>query len=127
MNIFPLRTAALAFPLLLLVLSGCNDPVVKKSAPVVSVVVDNIVQTRIRPQYDFIGRTEATEDVSIRAQVDGVLLKRHFTAGDDVQKNDLLFEIDPAPYQTQVSQQKASLKYTEHMKLLKIVGNEALG
>ena len=113
MNTFSIPRALLITPLLLII-SACNDAAVKQVAPPAPhVVVEVIKEINIVPKMDFIGRTEATEDVSIRAQVEGVLLKRHFTGGDDVQKGDLLFEIDPTPYQTEVNQQKASLKHAQ--------------
>ena len=113
MNTFSIPRALLITPLLLII-SACNDAAVTQVAPPAPhVVVEMIKEINIVPKMDFIGRTEATEDVSIRAQVEGVLLKRHFTGGDDVQKGDLLFEIDPTPYQTEVNQQKASLKHAQ--------------
>lgn len=115
-----MRPVAIFIPLLL-VLSACNDSTSVNTAPAPHVVIETISKTSLRPQINFIGRTEATEDVSIRAQVDGVLLKRHFTGGDDVQKGDLLFEIDSTPYQTTVNQQKASLKHAK--SALKIATN----
>lgn len=112
MNILSLRSIALSF--LLFTLLGCNDTTVTQQAPVAPhVIVDTLKQANIRPQIEFIGRTEATEDVSIRAQIEGVLIKRHFTGGDDIQKGDLLFEIDASPYQTTVTQQKAALKHAQ--------------
>jgi len=108
-----LRSVTL-FPLLLLGLSACNDSsVTVAAAPAPHVVIETIKESSIRPEMGFIGRTEATEDVSIRSQVEGVFLKRHFNGGDDVQKGDLLFEIDPVPYQTIVNQQEASLKHAQ--------------
>lgn len=114
MNKISMLSSVTFFPLLLLGLSACNDSsVIATAAPAPHVVVETIKEVNIRPEMEFIGRTEATEDVSIRAQVEGVLLKRHFTGGDDVQKGDLLFEIDPAPYQTIVNQRKAALKHAQ--------------
>ncbi|PKG38745.1 efflux RND transporter periplasmic adaptor subunit [Psychromonas sp. Urea-02u-13] len=122
MNIFSIRRTCVIIPLLLLSLTACNDTnVVKKASPTPHVVIETIKETQIRPQISFIGRTEATEDVSIRSQVEGVLLKRHFTGGDDVEKGTLLFEIDASPYQTTVNQQKASLKHAQ--SALKIATN----
>jgi len=95
-------------------MTACNDATSTAiDPPAPHVVIETTKEIKLRPQFSFIGRTEATEDVSIRAQVEGVLLKRHFTAGDDVQKGDLLFEIDAVPYQTTVNQQKASLKHAQ--------------
>ena len=113
MNTFSLSRGLLFIPLLL-ILSACNDTTVEKvAAPAPHVVIEMIKEIDIIPQMAFIGRTEATEDVSIRAQVEGVLLKRHFTGGDNVEVGDLLFEIDSTPYQTEVNQQKASLKHAQ--------------
>lgn len=114
MNRITMVRSITLFPLLLLGLSACNDSSsIKTAAPAPHVVIETLKEVNIRPEIGFIGRTEATEDVSIRAQVEGVLLARHFTGGDDVKKGDLLFEIDPAPYQTTVNQQKASLKHAQ--------------
>ena len=114
MNRFNVMRSFTIVPLLLTFVVACNDSTIAKTAPAAPhVVIETIQETQMRPQFDFIGRTEATEDVSIRAQVEGVLLKRHFTAGDDIQKGDLLFEIDSVPYQTTVNQQKASLKHAQ--------------
>lgn len=98
----------------LILLSSCEDDTKKQTqAPKVNVVISTIAESKIQPHVEYIGRTEATEDVSIRAQVEGLLLKRNFSGGDDVQKGDLLFEIDPAPYSTLVMQQKAVLAHAE--------------
>jgi membrane fusion protein, multidrug efflux system len=122
MNIFSIPRVLVITPLLLLSLSACNDTNITKTAPPAPhVVIETIKQTKIRPQISFIGRTEATEDVSIRSQVEGVLLKRHFTGGDDIVKGELLFELDASSYQTTVNQQKASLKHAQ--SALKIATN----
>jgi membrane fusion protein (multidrug efflux system) len=113
MNTFLLPRSLLIVSLLLL-LSACNDAAITQvAAPAPHVVVEIIKEIDIVPEMAFIGRTEATEDVSLRAQVEGVLLKRHFTGGDDVEAGDLLFEIDATPYNTEVNQQKASLKHAQ--------------
>jgi len=113
MNKFNILRLLTTIPLLIS-MTACNDATSTATAPPAPhVVIETIKQIKLRPQFSFIGRTEATEDVSIRAQVEGVLLKRHFTAGDDIQKGDLLFEIDAVPYQTTVNQQKASLKHAQ--------------
>jgi membrane fusion protein (multidrug efflux system) len=113
MNTFSLPRSLLIVSLLLL-LSACNDAAITQvAAPAPNVVVEIIKEIDIVPEMAFIGRTEATEDVSLRAQVEGVLLKRHFTGGDDVEAGDLLFEIDATPYNTEVNQQKASLKHAQ--------------
>jgi membrane fusion protein (multidrug efflux system) len=115
MNLSLLRTAvASTIVLALMMLSGCDKVAPQKAdIPKPNVVIETIKESLVKPEMSFIGRTEATEDVSIRAQVEGRLLKRDFNGGDDVQKGDLLFQIDPTPYQTVVTQKKASLSHSK--------------
>lgn len=57
------------------------------------------------PVYlDGVGTVRALNTVTVRAQVDGKLLSVNFTEGQDVQKGDVLAEIDPAIYQAQYDQ-----------------------
>lgn len=48
---------------------------------------------------DLPGRAEAFRQAEVRARVSGILLKRHYNEGQDVKEGDLLFTIDPAPYE----------------------------
>lgn len=60
------------------------------------------------PVYlDGVGTVRALNTVTVRAQVDGKLLKVNFTEGQDVKKDDVLAEIDPAIYQAQYDQAAA--------------------
>jgi multidrug efflux system membrane fusion protein len=60
------------------------------------------------PVYlDGVGTVRALNTVTVRAQVDGKLLKVNFTEGQDVRKDDVLAEIDPAIYQAQYDQAAA--------------------
>lgn len=113
LKLFNLKLTILSI-FFLFALTACDQaPVknVKKALP--HVIIETITKQDIKPKYDFIGRTEASEDVSIRSQIEGRLLKRHFAEGDDIQKGDLLFEIDPASYSNIVSQGKASLAHAK--------------
>lgn len=76
-------------------------PPVTVAKPVVREVVDN---------DEFIGRFQATEEVSVRARVGGYLQEIHFTDGALVKKGDLLFVIDQRPFTTAFDQAKASLE-----------------
>jgi multidrug efflux system membrane fusion protein len=57
----------------------------------------------------FTGQFAAVNNVEIRAQVSGYLTQIHFTDGQIVHKGDLLFVIDPRPYQIQLEQAQASV------------------
>lgn len=96
-----------------LLLSACGENQAPAPQALPSVVVAKAEIQPVQPQADFVGRTQASEDVTINAQVQGQLLKRHFVEGDDVESGALLFEIDPQTFQAQVQQQKAMLSQAE--------------
>ncbi|HET8942575.1 MAG TPA: efflux RND transporter periplasmic adaptor subunit [Rudaea sp.] len=58
---------------------------------------------------DLVGRLSASRSADVRARVAGVLLKRVYTEGADVEKGQLLFQIDPAPLQAALNAQLANL------------------
>ena len=72
-----------------------EPPAVPVSHPVNRVVTDYV---------DFTGRTDAVQAVEIRARVTGYLVEMPFKEGAEVKKGDLLFGIDPRPYQAQLDQ-----------------------
>jgi multidrug efflux system membrane fusion protein len=66
------------------------------------------VTTKDVPLYlDEIGTCAAYETVQVQAQVSGQIIARHFQDGADVKKGDLLFTIDPRPYQAALEQAQA--------------------
>ncbi|MCE9560720.1 MAG: efflux RND transporter periplasmic adaptor subunit [Planctomycetes bacterium] len=66
--------------------------------------VSHLVEREVSDFADYTGRTDAVQSVSIRARVTGFLMKMPFEEGAEVQEGDLLFEIDPRPYQALVDQ-----------------------
>src|SRR5262249_45147696 len=56
-----------------------------------------------------IGTVEASSVVSVRAQVGGELLRVHIQEGQDVHKGDILFTIDPRPFEAALAQAQANL------------------
>ncbi len=58
-----------------------------------------VATTPVTLTQDLPGRISAFRVAEVRARVNGIVLKRHFTEGSDVKEGRLLFEIDPAPYQ----------------------------
>jgi membrane fusion protein (multidrug efflux system) len=58
---------------------------------------------------DLVGRLSAFRSADVRARVSGVLLKRTYVEGSDVKKGQLMFEIDPAPYQAALNSSLANL------------------
>ena len=69
----------------------------------------------IKPQdtplyFEYNGRLAGFKEVDIQSQVTGIILKRGYKEGDIVQKGQLLFQIDPAPFKALVAQAAAQLK-----------------
>jgi multidrug efflux system membrane fusion protein len=75
--------------------------------PVRPVLVAKVTSKDVPLYLDEIGTCAAYETVQVQAQVSGQILERHFQDGSDVKKGDLLFTIDPRPYQAAVDQAKA--------------------
>lgn len=76
-------------------------------APIRPVLVAKVVQKDVPRYLDEIGTCAAYETVQVQAQVSGQIMDRHFQDGADVKKGDLLFTIDPRPYQAALDQAKA--------------------
>lgn len=77
--------------------------------PPAPVTVTAAVAQDVPTYLDAIGRTVAREVVSIQPQVSGRITRIHFTDGANVRKGDMLFTIDPRPFETNVKQAQANL------------------
>jgi multidrug efflux system membrane fusion protein len=75
--------------------------------PVRSVLVAKVITKDVPLYLDEIGTCSAYETVQIQAQVSGQITARHFQDGADVKQGDLLFTIDPRPYQAVLEQAQA--------------------
>jgi multidrug efflux system membrane fusion protein len=106
MHEVPMTRIVLHLVLALAVLaSGCQPKkrsVGTAEAPAVPISLP--VQRQVTDYVDFTGRTDAVEAVDIRARVTGYLIKIPFKEGAEIKKNDLLFQIDPRPYEAQLEQ-----------------------
>jgi RND family efflux transporter MFP subunit len=94
-------------PALSLLAAGCfgSAPPPGDAAPVVT--VSEPAQKDITDYLDFAGKTAAVESVQLRARVGGYLEKVNYKEGDEVKKDQVLFEIDPRPFQLEVEQAQA--------------------
>jgi membrane fusion protein, multidrug efflux system len=75
--------------------------------PVRPVLVAKVIGKDVPLYLDEIGTCAAYETVQVQAQVSGQIISRNFRDGSDVKKGDLLFAIDPRPYQAALDQAKA--------------------
>ncbi|MEW6335675.1 MAG: efflux RND transporter periplasmic adaptor subunit [Thermodesulfobacteriota bacterium] len=79
------------------------------SREAIPVLVATAVQKALPVQLRAVGNAEAYATVAIKSQVTGVLLQAHFKEGQDVRKNQLLFTLDPRPFESSVKQAEAAL------------------
>ncbi|WP_258365354.1 efflux RND transporter periplasmic adaptor subunit [Burkholderia pyrrocinia] len=93
----------------LLALSGCQSDD-KAAAATPSVIVSPPVARDVNDVDVYTGRFEAVDTVDVRPRVSGYLDKVAFQDGANVRKGDLLFVIDPRPYQTAVTAAQGALE-----------------
>jgi multidrug efflux pump subunit AcrA (membrane-fusion protein) len=91
-------------------LAPSADQAAVVTPPVVAVSVP--LQRNVDTRLQFLGQFSAVDQVELRAQVGGTLTQIGFKDGDIVHKGDLLFEIDPTPYQIKLSEATAQLEST---------------
>ncbi len=89
---------------------GCGKKSETVTPPPPEVIVSNPLKKEVTQFLEFTGTTAALEFVEIRARVEGWLDSVHFQPGSRVKKGDLLFVIDPRPFQAQADQSEADLK-----------------
>jgi RND family efflux transporter MFP subunit len=80
------------------------------AAPPPSVAVSAPLQRDLDTRLQFLGQFSAVSRVELRAQVGGTLMEIGFKDGDIVHQGDLLFVIDPTPYQIKLSEANALLE-----------------
>lgn len=103
------NSIVLVVPLFLCACADSGDTTSAKDVPLPSVVVEAVTAKSVASQVDYVGRTVASQRVDIRARVNGTLLKRPFEEGTEVEKGAVLFEIDPAEFDTELLSTKAKL------------------
>lgn len=84
-----------------------KEQTAQQQAP--EVPVASVLQQDVELTEEFVGQIYGGSDVEIRARVQGWVLQRHFTEGTEVKKDQLLYTIDPLPYQTKADQARGQL------------------
>jgi membrane fusion protein, multidrug efflux system len=91
-------------------LGGCDKkaaaPLERPPAPV---IITAAVSENVPVYIDAVGRVTAREVVSVQPQISGQITKIHFADGADVKAGQVLFTIDPRPFQAQLNQAEANL------------------
>ena len=91
-------------------LAGCaNQAQQKFERPPAPVVVSTAVSQDVSNYMDALGKIVARETVAIQPQVSGRITKIHFTDGANVRRGQLLFTVDPRPFEANLKQAQANL------------------
>jgi multidrug efflux system membrane fusion protein len=104
--VFVLLGATAAF-----VLQNRSDgrPPERTESPAIAVTAAAAVQKTVPVQLTAIGTVESCASVSIKSRISGQLVEVHFKEGQDVSQGDLLFTIDPRPYEVALKEAQARL------------------
>jgi membrane fusion protein (multidrug efflux system) len=106
------RSTKLSYLLLVCLFLAAGVGCSKKEAPPPpppEVLVAEVVQKDVPIYIELVGSTLGSQDVEIRARVEGFLISINFTEGAFVHKGQLLYKIDPKPFEAALDQAKANL------------------
>ncbi|KTC85592.1 MULTISPECIES: efflux RND transporter periplasmic adaptor subunit [Legionella] len=90
-------------------LVSCEEHKPAASLPILTVPVIEVKTSTIPITKQYIGITQSISSVDIRARVEGFLVKKNFTEGKFVKKNQLIYVIDPAPFQAKLDSARGEL------------------
>ena len=105
------RSSTFTFMLTVIVLAGCGQSASSdKAREAPRVTVAHPVVRSLVDEDDYNGWLEASQTVDVRARVRGHIQKIRFKDGDMVQQSQLLFELDPRPFQAAVEEGQAQVR-----------------
>ncbi len=110
---YPIRLISLS---ILFLFAAANSPSMAQQAMPVDVATP--VLDTVTEYNEYTGRFEAAQQVDVRARVSGYITEILFRDGQDVQKGDVLFVIDPRPYEAVVAQARADASNAEAQRKL---------
>ncbi|WP_342246611.1 efflux RND transporter periplasmic adaptor subunit [Pseudomonas sp. OTU5201] len=107
-------------------LTACKEGVADTPAPSVAPSVDvaRVVHKETQQWNEFNGRIAATDAVEIRPRVSGYIRQIAFAEGSEVKRGDLLFEIDPRPFEAELNSALARLEQAQAAFALAKVQNQ---
>jgi RND family efflux transporter MFP subunit len=110
---------------IVLTAAGCKKKSAQQQGPL-PVNVVTVVEKEVNEWDEFTGRLDPVESVEIRPRVSGYITEIHFEAGAIVKKGDLLYVIDPRPYQADFDRAKAEVdRMDAQLKLAQIELNRS--
>jgi membrane fusion protein (multidrug efflux system) len=97
----------------LLLAAGCSKEAPPPAARVADVTALTIIPRDAPVVYEFVGQTQSSREVEIRARVDGFLEKRVYTEGNLVKAGETLFLMDSKPFEATLQQARGELAQQE--------------
>ena len=111
---FAATTLLLCSPVMILTsCEGEKDSAAQAPALVPEVQVTKLVTKDVPIRQEWVGTLRGTEDAEIRSQVTGYLLSKDYRDGAYVKKGQVLFQIDPRPFQATLDQAQGRLEQYE--------------
>jgi multidrug efflux system membrane fusion protein len=104
------RAVAFALPALLLALAACGGEQPPPARPPVPVTVAEARLESAPIELAATGTVDARATVEVRSRVGGEVVRVHFREGDEVERGQLLFTVDPRPFQTALAEAEADLE-----------------
>jgi multidrug efflux system membrane fusion protein len=86
-----------------------NEPKASKGPAAIPVSVAQVLQQTVPYRLQAIGNVEAYSTVLVKARVDGQIVEVGFTEGEEVRRGQVLFKIDPRPYEAALRQAEATM------------------
>ena len=94
-----------------LTIAGCGEKRITNSPPAPkNILVTKVQVMNVPVQLHEFGRLSSPESVNVQPQVSGRIMEVHFVDGQEVKRGDLLFVIDPRPFQADLEQSQGQLK-----------------
>lgn len=127
--------AAISAATLLVAACARNEAATTNALPAPQVSVAEVISRPVTEFDEFTGRIAAVERVDIRPRVSGYIASVDFTEGREVHKGDVLFKIDPRPYEAELKRAQADLARTttalalaksEHDRATKLLNAHAI-
>jgi membrane fusion protein (multidrug efflux system) len=95
---------------ILSVTAPAGDASAQGAPPPPQVTVVTVEPHPVPLKFEYAGRISAYRNVEVRARVSGILLNRTFTEGEEVTEGQVLYRIDPAPYEATLARAQAQLQ-----------------
>lgn len=111
-------TLLATLPLIAFLAACGKEPTTQIQQPALPVEVAHPLEKSIVEFADFTGRLEAVEMVDVKPRVSGYIQSIHFKEGQKVKKGDLLFVIDPRPFDAQVKRFEALVNQEQAARAL---------